>query len=119
MSYGTNHAGQQTGKFDYAMWDRGAGVQGAIDPNRAHSLINQSSGKCIDVSGGNTAEGAAVIQWPCSGAANQQFKIAPASAGYYRVTTQHSGKVLRVSGGSTAEGAPIVQSTWAAYSSQQ
>ncbi|TWE21350.1 RICIN domain-containing protein [Kitasatospora atroaurantiaca] len=32
------------------------------------------SGKCLDVSGNSTADGAKLIQWPCGSGLNQQFE---------------------------------------------
>jgi hypothetical protein len=46
-------------------------------------MVNVHSGLCLDVNGVSTADGAAVIQWNCSGAANQRWKftkVAPADA---------------------------------------
>ena len=38
-------------------------------------LLNVNSGKAMDVSSGSTADGAAIIQWPYSGADNQQWRF--------------------------------------------
>jgi hypothetical protein len=35
--------------------------------------VARHSGKCLDVSGKSTADGAGIIQWTCTGATNQQW----------------------------------------------
>src|SRR3954469_15657576 len=37
----------------------------------ASPLVNPASGKCLDLPGGNTADGTAVAIWACHGGANQ------------------------------------------------
>ena len=36
-------------------------------------LVARHSGKCLDVNGASTADGAGGIQWSCNGATNQQW----------------------------------------------
>jgi lysophospholipase L1-like esterase len=49
-------------------------VPGAIgDPSSGNALAGAASGRCLDVPGGNTANGTQPIIWDCSGAANQQW----------------------------------------------
>ncbi|MER7835973.1 alpha-L-fucosidase [Streptomyces sp. NPDC096040] len=73
-------------------------------------LVNRKSGKVLDVSDGSTADGAAVIQWPWNGGANQQWKLVPNADGSYRLVNAHSGKVLDSPGGS-GQGAGLDQWT--------
>ena len=40
-----------------------------------YTISNRMNGMCLDVQGASTADGAPVIQWPCSGNANQQWQI--------------------------------------------
>ncbi|HEX8626937.1 MAG TPA: RICIN domain-containing protein [Catenuloplanes sp.] len=40
-------------------------------------LINRNSGKALDVTGGATADGAAVIQWTDNGGPHQQWTLPP------------------------------------------
>ncbi|MFI8080866.1 RICIN domain-containing protein [Kitasatospora sp. NPDC086009] len=54
----------------------GLAVAAPAAPARADTpsvfqLVNAASGKCLDVSGGSTADGAAVIQWARTGGTNQ------------------------------------------------
>jgi hypothetical protein len=83
-------------------------------PN-TYFVVNHYSGKCLDVAGISTANGAAVWQWTCLGAANQQFTLRQATAtgnpNDFQLVAVHSGKCVDVSGGSTATGAPTIQYT--------
>jgi hypothetical protein len=37
------------------------------------TIRSRATGECLDVNGGSTANGAAVITYACSGATNQQW----------------------------------------------
>ena len=66
--------------------------------------------KVLDVNGGSTADGATVIQWPWTGAANQQWRLLPNPDGSFRLSCSRSGKVLDSPGGS-GQGAALIQWT--------
>ncbi|MES2476832.1 MAG: RICIN domain-containing protein [Verrucomicrobiota bacterium] len=68
-----------------------------------------SSGQALDVSGGSTANGAAVIQWPYNGGRNQLWNFIPTTNGYYQIKSANSGLNLNVTGGSASNGALVVQ----------
>ncbi|MEV4103140.1 RICIN domain-containing protein [Nonomuraea sp. NPDC049649] len=40
-------------------------------------IVNQHSGKCLDVAGGSTADGANIIQYTCGSGTNQQWSRTP------------------------------------------
>jgi hypothetical protein len=76
------------------------------------SLIRaRQSGRCLDVTGGSTANGANVIQWACHDGSNQRWTLQAVGAGYYRLVVDHSDKCLDVTGGSTVNGANVIQWT--------
>jgi Ricin-type beta-trefoil lectin domain len=76
------------------------------------SLAARHSGKCLDVAGGSTADGANVHQWTCAdGQRNQEWNFMATSNGYYTLRATHSDKCLDVVGGSTADRANIDQWT--------
>lgn len=82
----------------------------------AYTIVNQQSGKCLDVSGVSTADGAPVIQWTCHTGLNQQFTLRkvtyPGNDSHdYQLVARHSGKCVDVSTISTAPRAPIHQWT--------
>src|SRR3954453_20706122 len=81
----------------------------------AHSGINLikavHSGKCADVAGVSTANGAIVHQWTCHGRANQQWTLKSVSSGVYNIISVNSGKCMDVTGQSTLNRAQVQQWT--------
>src|SRR5262249_7094802 len=71
-----------------------------------YEIVSRNSGKCLDVSGASTEDGAAVIQWRCDGSANQQWRPELVASGAVRLVARHSGKALDVSGGASGDLAP-------------
>jgi hypothetical protein len=72
--------------------------------------INRNSGKCLDVQSASKTDGAAVIQWTCTGGTNQQWSLTNVGD-HVQLVARHSGKCLDVRSGSTADGAAIIQWT--------
>jgi len=79
----------------------------AVDLSGTYRLVNARSGLVLDASGGGTADGTAVIQWPANGGANQQWTLTRNSAGYYTVTGVASGKALDVPNATTSPGTSL------------
>lgn len=61
----------------------------------------------MDVTGSSTAAGAAVIQWTCTGNANQHWSVVPLAGGGYTIASATSGLLLTTA--STANNAPVTQ----------
>jgi uncharacterized protein len=76
-----------------------------------YRLINRTSGKVADVSGGSTADGGDIVQWTSNGGTNQQWSFVSVGGGYYKIVNRKSGKVVDVNGASTADGGDVVQWT--------
>ncbi|MGW7594339.1 RICIN domain-containing protein [Streptomyces rubiginosohelvolus] len=72
-------------------------------------LVARNSQKCASVNAGSTQNGAAVSQWDCADATNQQWKLVATTAGYYTVASVKSGKCLSVTSESTQNGATVVE----------
>ena len=70
------------------------------------------SGRCLDIEGISTANGADATQWEYWGGQNQMFRIEWVEASHYRLIAQHSGRVIDVEAISTANGAQIHQWDW-------
>jgi hypothetical protein len=69
-----------------------------------------ASGKCAVVENSSQADGARVIQLPCSQAgANGRWDIVSFSGNVYQLRASHSGKCLNVEGASTSDGAKLIQ----------
>jgi sugar lactone lactonase YvrE len=77
-----------------------------------YQLVAKHSGKCLDVSNSNTANGAALIQWECNSpqtAQNQVFKLVPQGNSYYQLVARHSNRCVDVPGASQTQGVTLQQ----------
>lgn len=75
------------------------------------SLKVRHSGKCADVAGWSTADGANVQQWTCGNdQGNQHWRFVATGDGYYTLRAVHSGKCLD-GAWSTADGGNVQQWT--------
>jgi hypothetical protein len=90
------------------------------DPGRrprenTYTVVNEHSGKCLDVAGASAADGAAVTQYTCNGRTNQMFTLNPVTAlgnrHDFQLVAVHSGKCVDVSNVSASPRALIHQ--WA------
>jgi hypothetical protein len=80
-----------------------------VDPNRFYQIRPVHSGKCLDVPGGNAADGTALDQYDCTTAAWERFKLAQiGSAPYFNLLTT-AGKCLDVKSSSLLDNAAVVQ----------
>ncbi|WP_433088823.1 ricin-type beta-trefoil lectin domain protein [Dactylosporangium sp. CA-052675] len=80
-----------------------AGVSGGNTGGGAFALRGQGSGRCLDITGASTANGALAEIWDCNGGANQQFTAT--AAGELRV--YNGTKCLDVLGRGTANGTAV------------
>lgn len=114
---------QSSGGLDFSVNDYdvtiGGGGGGGIVSGSTYYIYNQGSGKCIDVYGNSTSNGANIIQWTYHGGSNQQWQVNSTGDGYYTLTAQHSGKLMDVSGASTANGANVLQWSYNGGTNQQ
>jgi microsomal dipeptidase-like Zn-dependent dipeptidase len=75
--------------------------------------------KCLDVSGGSSADGASIVESPCDGRTSQRWQPRTTSGGLTEYSNEKSGKCLRVALDSSAAGAQLVQASCAGLSSQR
>ncbi|MFE9424869.1 RICIN domain-containing protein [Kitasatospora sp. NPDC006697] len=66
---------------------------------------------CLNVSGGSTGSGAALIEWACNGGANEQFTLGIAADGSTVIHPQNSALCLDLPYGSSTPGVQIQQFT--------
>jgi hypothetical protein len=78
-----------------------------------------ATGKCIDISGSSTADGAKVQEWDCNGTFAQRFHIAPTAGGYFKIINVNSGKGLDIKDVSTLENAVVQQWSYGGGANQQ
>lgn len=72
-------------------------------------LINEKSGKAIDVEGGSTENSGNIVQTAVGSGASQEWSFNYNGAGFFRVTNQKSGKIIDVPDESTADGVELTQ----------
>ncbi|WP_079141887.1 family 43 glycosylhydrolase [Streptomyces sp. LUP30] len=78
----------------------------------SYTLVNRNSGKCLDVSGGSTADGANILQWTCNGGADQKWRIEDRGDDTSRLVNVATGGVMDTADCSTADGADLRQWPW-------
>lgn len=62
------------------------------------TLRTARGGLCIEVSGSARDDGKPVVQWSCTGQANQLWKVVNVSGGCCWLQAQHAGKCLTLDG---------------------
>jgi hypothetical protein len=68
----------------------GGGGDG-ISTTTWYTVVNQGNGLCVDDNAWGTANGSAVIQWPCGTQQfNQEWQFQPTDSGYYRVMVRQA-----------------------------
>ncbi len=77
-----------------------------LDPEVYYQLRARHSGKCLDVVGQSSVNGAELQQWDCNAnpQANQLWTIQPTGSGTYRLVSALSAKCVDIPFGSTANG---------------
>lgn len=83
------------------------------------SIINQRSGKSLDVADWNQDDGSRLQQWGYHSGHNQLWELKEVENGYFSITSKHSRKCLTVIDGSPEENAIVVQSEYKDASHQQ
>ncbi|WP_152626281.1 RICIN domain-containing protein [Streptacidiphilus carbonis] len=100
-----------------------SGGGGTINSSAWYQVVSTNSGKCVDATGGGTANGTAVQQWTCgSGNTNQEWQFQPTDSGYYKVVTRNAtSEAWDVTGGSgaTGDGVPIQLWSYGGGTNQQ
>lgn len=76
-------------------------------------IANSLNGKCLDVLGFNTSDGATIGQWSCNGASNQRWRVEPidGNSQVVRIRSVFSGKCMDVLGFHYEPGAQVGQWT--------
>lgn len=90
-----------------------------IDTAAHYQLVSRHSGKAMEIDGGSTANGAALVQRAPGSVTHQQFQFVDVGGGFYQLRARHSGKVLDIEAKSIADGANVQQYTANDGSNQQ
>ncbi|WP_344296483.1 RICIN domain-containing protein, partial [Streptomyces synnematoformans] len=91
--------------------------EGPSEPTGLYRLTAQHSGKLADIDARSAAAGALLLQWPATGATNQQFEFIDTGDDHYRIRARHSNLVLQVANNNT--GADITQQPESDATTQQ
>ena len=81
-------------------------------------FVNLNSNKVLDVAGGSTANGAAVIQQGWAGTASQVWFLVNFGTTHKVFVNFNSGKAMDVAGASITDGAPLIQWDWMGSTNQ-
>ncbi|GIH24237.1 hypothetical protein Aph01nite_25470 [Acrocarpospora phusangensis] len=93
------------------------GTASAAPSPGTYTLVNANSGQCLDVPGGNTADGVQLVQYTCNNGTPQRFGLTAQGSGY-RLTAAVSGRCLGVVDASTSAGKAVVQQSCTGATSQ-
>ncbi|MDH4413122.1 MAG: RICIN domain-containing protein, partial [Rhizobium sp.] len=74
----------------------------------AYQIVNQNSGLCLDVRGAQRGNGIDIIQWNCTGQANQLWYVTPGPTGLF-FRNVNSNRCLDVQASSTRAGERLIQ----------
>jgi beta-xylosidase len=77
-----------------------------------YTLTNRNSGKCLDVAGSSSTDGANVQQYACNGGGNQRWRLEDLGDDTHRLVNVATGKVLDTENCSSADGADLRQWSW-------
>src|SRR5262245_4946132 len=91
----------------------------AADLAGSYELVAHHSGKCLDVSGASTDDGAPVIQWTCNGGLSQRWTLHATADGNYLLIAAHSGKARDVKAEWQRDGARVIQYTISGGANQE
>ena len=89
-----------------------------FDVNTQYSICDRETGKCIEVAGSSTSNGAPVQMRSYYGSSNQRWTITQISPGKYKVVNVASGKALDLNGGSSNDNTALVQNSYSGAASQ-
>ncbi|GAB3456731.1 family 43 glycosylhydrolase [Actinophytocola sediminis] len=78
----------------------------------SYTIVNRNSGKCLQIAGGSTADGAATQQASCTGTSGQRWRFDDQADDTSRLVNVGSGKVLDVADCGTADGTAMRQWSW-------
>jgi hypothetical protein len=89
-----------------------------FDPNTQYKICNKTSGKCLDVAGSSTANGAQIVQRTYGSAPSQKWTISPGAPGKYKILNVNSGRSIDMTRESLANGTVLVQNAYTGSANQ-
>jgi predicted heme/steroid binding protein len=83
-------------------------ARAAVTEGTWYTVVNSTSGKCVDARAAGTANGTAVQQFTCNGSTAQEWQFQATTGGYYRANNfNNAAQVWDVTNVSTADSAPL------------
>jgi hypothetical protein len=82
-----------------------AGTYGALD---TYYIKNSYSKKCLNVAGGSVRNGTKIIQYTCSSALNNRWRLVSHN-GYYEIKNMNTNSFVNIAGGRASNGAKLVE----------
>jgi len=82
--------------FHISFTGTGRAIPAGPPPAPPGTVQSLASGKCLDLPGGQVADGTLAIQYECHGGLNQQWALEPARDLGYRIVSRLSGKCLGI-----------------------
>jgi len=76
-------------------------------PGIVYRLVARHSGKVVDVTGSDTANGTNIEQWTWNTGNNQKWTFESTGDGYFKIREVHSGKLMEVAGLSRVDGGNV------------
>lgn len=83
--------------------------QEVVQTGVTYNLVGVDSNKCVEISGGSSANGALVQIATCNGTPRQQFRFESMGSGYHRIRNVGSNRCIDIEGASTQNGARALQ----------
>jgi hypothetical protein len=95
-------------------------ARAAVTDGTWYTVVNKTSGKCVDARAAATANGTAVQQYTCNGTTAQEWQFQATSGGYFRVNNQNNAaEAWDVANVSTADGGLIQLWSYSGGNNQQ
>jgi hypothetical protein len=92
----------------------------AVTDGTWYTVVNKTSGKCVDAAAAATANGTHVQQYTCNGTTAQEWQFQTTSGGYYRANNHNdTAQSWDVTNVSTANSAPIQLWSYTGANNQQ
>lgn len=98
-------------------WFELSGITTGKIANGTYKIVNQNSGKVLDVVDASTADGAQVQQWAYGGGSNQKWTITHLGANQYKILCVQTGKSIDIASQDRVNGTKL--GIWTYYGNPQ
>lgn len=106
-------------QVDYGQGSSNTSNTSGFNAGTQYKIISKKSGKALDVSWGNSADGTNILQYSYNSNPNQKWYLESTGDGYYVIRSAMTGKVVDVEGNSKNNGANVLQWSYNGGQNQQ